>query len=301
MNTSMLQDTVQRVLARASLRPVTGMVVDFETPAGEPALSPSDGVSWQVFRNPIGLFIGGVTAVLLEFAEPRVRSGVWDYTTFRTDPLARMERTGLAAMVTVYAARSTAEKMIANVSRMHARIEGKTPSGVAYRADDPELLVWVQATAAFGFLEAYCTFVRPLSAAQRDLFYAEGEPAARLYGAVGAPTSVAELEELFQAMRPKLEYSEIVFEFLDILHATPIFPRPLRGIQSMLIRAAAELTPAWAREILGLGARHGLKPWEHHIVRGLAKASDRLLLDSSPPAEACKRLGLSSKYLLQRT
>jgi len=212
-----------------------------------------------------------------------------------------MERTGIAAMVTIYAARSTAEKMIANVSRMHARIEGKTPSGVAYRADDRELLVWVQATAAFGFLEAYCAFVRPLSAAQRDLFYAEGESAARLYGAIGAPTSVAELEELFQAMRPKLEYSEIVFEFLDILHATPIFPRPLRPIQSMLIRAAIELAPAWAREILGLGARDGLKPWERHIVRGLGKTSDRLLLASSPPAEACKRLGLSSKYLLQRT
>ena len=101
-------------------------------------------------------------------------------------------------------------------------------------------------------------------------------------------------------MRPKLERSDIVFEFFDILNATSIFPRPLRAIQSMLIRAAVEITPGWAREILGLDARHGLRPWEHRIVRGLGKASDRLLLASSPPAEACKRLGLSPKYLLQR-
>jgi uncharacterized protein (DUF2236 family) len=297
---SIVQQTVRKVLARAALRPVTGMVVDFRTPVGEAALTSPDGVAWQVFRNPIALFVGGISAVILEFAEPRVRSGVWDHSTFRTDPLARMERTGLAAMVTVYGARSTAEKMIAGVSRLHARVHGTTPAGVPYRADDPELLDWVQATASFGFLTAYCAFVRPLSAAQRDRFYAEGEAAALLYGATGAPKSEAELEALFQKTRPKLERSEIVFEFLDILHATSIFPRPLRAIQSMLIRAAVEITPAWAREILGLDARYGLASWEHAIVRGLGRASDRVLLASSPPAEACRRLGLSSKYLLQR-
>ena len=47
--------------------------VDFRQPAGEAA---SDSVSWQVFKNPVSLFIGGVTTVLLELAEPRVRSGV---------------------------------------------------------------------------------------------------------------------------------------------------------------------------------------------------------------------------------
>ena len=71
MSTSMFR----QALARASLRPETGIAVDFTQPAGEPALAPHDGVAWQVFRNPISLFIGGVTAVLLELAEPRVRSG----------------------------------------------------------------------------------------------------------------------------------------------------------------------------------------------------------------------------------
>ena len=50
--------------------------VDFRQPAGEGALAASDSVSWQVFKNPVSLFIGGVTTVLLELAEPRVRSGV---------------------------------------------------------------------------------------------------------------------------------------------------------------------------------------------------------------------------------
>ena len=289
--------TLRRIASRAALRPEGGFAVDFSEPAGEAALVAPDSIAWQVFKNPVALFVGGVTAVILELAEPRVRSGVWDHTTFRSDPLLRMERTGLAAMVTVYGARSTAEKMIAGVRRMHDRVHGTTPKGVAYRASEPELLDWVQATASFGFLEAYCAFVRPLCAAQRDQFYADGVAAARLYGAVGAPASRAELEAQFAAMRAKLERSDIVFEFFEIVQRTPILPQPLGPIQSMLIRAAVEITPSWVREILGLDARYGLRRFEAGFVRALGAISDRIVVRSSPPAQACRRLGLSVRSL----
>lgn len=275
-----------------------GPHVDFEQPAGEPALVGTDSVSWQVFRNPVALFIGGITAVLLELAEPRVRHGVWDHTTFRTDPLKRMRRTGLAAMVTVYGARSTAEAMIAGVGRMHGRVQGATPEGEAYRADDPELLDWVQATASFGFLEAYSAFVRPVSAADKDRYYAEGRTSAALYGATGAPGSLAELEAQFAAMRPKLERSEIVFDFLDILRRTPILPGP-RWWQRMMIRAAVDILPDWARETLGLDGQR-LKGWERGLIRGLGGLMDRIVIESSPSSAACRRLGLPSDYLQRR-
>lgn len=271
--------------------------IDFTRPAGEAALFGPDSVAWQVYDNPVSLFIGGSTAVLLELAEPRVRSGVWDHTSFRTDPLPRMKRTGLAAMVTVYAARSTAEAMIAGVGRMHGRVEGVTPAGQPYRASDQDLLDWVQATAGFGFLEAYSTFVRPVSNADRDRFYAEGAPAAALYGAVGAPRSQAKLEAQFEAMRPKLERSEIVFEFLDIVRRAPIFPAPLRPLQRMLIRASVEITPAWVREILGLDATYGLRPGEAAIIRGMAALAEKAPNFANPSAQACRRLGLPANYL----
>jgi uncharacterized protein (DUF2236 family) len=274
--------------------------VDFTQPAGEAALTPPDSITWQVFDNPVALFVGGVTAVILELAEPRVRSGVWDHTTFRSDPLGRMERTGLAAMVTVYGARSTAEKMIAGVRRMHERVRGTTKDGVAYHANDPELLDWVQATATFGFLEAYRAFVRPLSDAERDSFYADGVEAARLYGAVGAPSSRARLEAQFAAMTPKLERSEIVFEFLDIMQRTPILPGPLRPVQWMMVRAGVEVVPARVREILGLDARFDLRPYERKIVRALGWLADRVRLPSSPAAQARRRIGVSGSRLRLR-
>lgn len=270
---------------------------DFGAPVGEPALTAPDSVSWRVFRNPVALFIGGVAAVLLELAEPRVRSGVWDHTSFRTDPLPRMKRTGLAAMITVYGARGRAETMIAGIGRMHGRVAGVTPDGVPYRADDPDLLDWVQATASYGFMEAYHRFVRSLSDADRDRFYAEAAPAARLYGAAGAPTSAAALEACFLAMGPKLEPSPIVLDFLAIMRRTAILPRPLRPLQGMLIRAGVDLVPGWIREILGLGQAWDLRPWERGLIKRLGALADRLHLEGSPSAQACLRLGLPADYL----
>ena len=275
-----------------------GAAVDFEKPAGEPALVGPDSVSWQVFRNPVTLFVGGITAVLLELAEPRVRSGVWDHTSFRTDPATRLKRTGLAAMVTVYAARETAEAMIAGVNRRHARVTGTADDGAVYAADDPDLLDWVQATASFGFLEAYSAFVRPVSDAEKDRYYAEGRASAALYGATGAPGSLAKLEAQFEAMRPKLERSQTIFEFLDIVRRTPALPGP-RWVQHMLIRAAIDILPDWARERLGLQGQR-LKPWERTLVSTLGRLSDRIVVESSPSSAACRRLGLPSDYLQRR-
>ena len=65
-------------------------------------------------------------------------------------------------MVTVYGARSVALPMIAGVVRMHAKIAGETPAGVPYSAGDARLLAWVQATATFGFAQAYHRYVDPL-------------------------------------------------------------------------------------------------------------------------------------------
>jgi len=240
--------------------------VDFLRPIGETALLAPTSVSWRVFKNPLSLLIGGITAVIMELAEPRVRTGVWRYTTFRANPLRRLRRTGLAAMVTIYGARSTAEAMIARVQRMHDAVAGTTPSGEAYRANDPELLTWVQATAVYGFVQAYQAYVQPLSSSERDRYYAESIPMARLYGATSAPTSEAELEMLFRATAPQLERSDIVFEFLAIMSSAPIRPVIRRPAQHLLIRAAVELTPRWIRTTLGLNGR-GLHVWEAEVLR----------------------------------
>jgi uncharacterized protein (DUF2236 family) len=283
--------------ARALLTPLGGMGVDFTRPPGEQALVAPESVSWRVFKNPVSLFIGGVAAVILELAEPSVRTGVWEHSSFRTDPGGRMRRTGLAAMVTVYGARSTAEAMIAGVVRRHDRVWGETPDGRPYQANDPGLLTWVHATAAFGFVEAYSRYVRALGPEEIDRFYGEGVSAARLYDAAEAPTNEAGIAALFDAMRPRLEPSPIVFEFLRLVRDAPAFPVALRGVQRALIRAAVQMTPPWARERLGLTAAWGLRAYEVPMVQAAGALSDRIVLGDSPASQSCVRLGLPADYL----
>ena len=285
--------------ARALLKPIDRYDIDFSRPIGEAALVPPNSLSWRVFKNPLSLFIGGVTAVILELAEPRVRTGVWEHTTFRLDPVRRLRRTGLAAMVTIYGARSAAEAMIAGVRRIHDTVAGTTPSGESYRANDPELLNWVHATAAYGFLQAYHAYVQPLSSSERDRYYAEGVPAAFLYGATSAPTSEAELETLLRATAGRLERSPIVFEFLEIMRLAPILPLLLRPAQHFLVRAAVDLAPSWVRTILRLKG-HGLHAWEVEAVRQVGAFADRVVLESSPAVEACRRMCLPADYLYIR-
>jgi uncharacterized protein (DUF2236 family) len=281
---------------RALLDPSDTSHIDFSRPTGEAALVSPDSISWRVFKNPLSLFIGGIAAVIMELAEPRVRSGVWEHTSFRQNPVQRLRRTGLAAMVTIYGARSASAPMIARVRRMHDAVTGTTPSGQAYRANDPELLNWVHATAAYGFLQAYHTYVRPLSFSQRDRYYAEGVPVACLYGATNAPASEAELARLFDATGGQLERSDTVFEFLAIMRSAPILPLLLGPAQHVLVRAAVDLTPRRVRTILGLN-EHGLHAWEAEAVRQAAAFADRLVLESNPAVQACRRMRLPANYL----
>jgi uncharacterized protein (DUF2236 family) len=270
---------------------------DFSTPQGEPALISADSVSWRVFKNPVVLLIGGVAAVLLELAEPRVRDAIWHHSRFRSQPLARLQRTGLSAMVTVYGPRSAAEAMIAGVAAMHRRVNGRTSDGEPYDATDPELLNWVQATASFGFMQAYHSHVRRLAPRERDALLAEARMPALLYGAVGAPGSQAELSALFEATNVRLAASPIIFEFLEIMTQLVGLPKAARPVQRLPLKAAIDILPARLRERLGLGAEWSLSPWERGLVRAVAAASDHIALPSSPAVQSCRRLGLPHDYL----
>jgi uncharacterized protein (DUF2236 family) len=277
---------------RDLMRPPPGMPFDFSQPAGEPALAPADGISWRVFANPISLFVGGVAAVLLELAEPSVRSGVWDHSSFERDPGARLRRTGFAAMMTVYGPRSEAEKLIGRVVRMHGHVKGTTPDGLRYHANDPRLLDWVQATATFGFTEAYHRYVRPLSPAEKDLAFSEAEPAALLYGATGAPRSWAAWETTLATVAPGLEGSDILADFMRIMGEAPILPAPMRWLQRLLVRAAVEMTPEPVRSLPQLRGR-GLRRGEGTLVRMMGRSAALLPLGDTPPAQASRRVAMT--------
>ncbi|MEW9856215.1 oxygenase MpaB family protein [Novosphingobium sp. M1R2S20] len=271
------------------LAPPPGLEVDFATPPGAPALVAPDSLSWRIFANGLTLFVGGVCAVILELAEPSVRAGVWDHSSFRRDPMQRLRRTGMAAMITVYAPREEAAAMIARVNAMHAKVRGSLPGGGQYRADDPRLLDWVQATASFGFIEAYSQYAHALSPHDKSRAFAEAQPAARLYGAQGAPRSLAEWNGLLEATLPTLEPSETLNEFLNIMRTAPIFPRPMQPVQRLLVRAAVSILPGPVRRQLQLQEME-LPTAGRPVVQALAAAASHMLPSTAPQLQARKRM-----------
>jgi len=197
-------------------------------------------------------------------------------------------------MMTVYGPRNAAEKMIAGVVRRHDTVSGTTPDGEAYHANDRKLLDWVQATAAYGFAEAYNRYVHPLGEEGLSQVFAEGADAARLYGAAGAPVSWGGWKELLKSKRDRLEPSPIVFEFLDIMADAPVLPPALRPLQRLIIRGAVEMTPPWVRERVGLSKRYGLGTVEEALLRqaGQARRCDRSAVE--PGRTGVPQAGASS-------
>ena len=284
---------------RNVLQPEGGPKVDFSSPRGEPALTPAGGVSWRIFSSPISLFVGGVAAVIMEFADARVAHGVWEHSDFRRDPLARMQRTGLAAMVTVYAAQSAAKSMIAHVVRQHDAVRGRAPDGEAYHANDDTLLTWVQATASYGFVTAYDRFVDQLSKGERDAAYAEAAPGARLYGVQTPPRNTREIEAVFARMEPLLQPNPVIGEFLEVIRSPRAVPAVMRPLQGRLVNAAVSILPAWLQDRLGLAEQGGLSALDRRLIAFAASSAAQISVDAHPAVQACRRLGLQDRCYLK--
>ena len=277
--------------------PCGSQSINYLEPAGDPGIFGPASVTWRVLSNPASVFIGGITAVLFELAEPNVRSGVWDHTSFRNDPIGRMRRTGLAAMVFTYGGRRDAEAATSRVRRLHERVKGITPDGQPYQANDPELLTWVYVTAGYGFPNAYLRYINPrLTRAEQDRYYAESLNACRYYGVNWMPSSLAEVGGYIDRMQSRLRHHEILEEFLRLVSNAPVVSAAALPIQRLLIQAAIDLLPSWARELLKLEKGQPLRVAMRPLVRATVTLAGQVIRNG-PPQRACRRMGLSPSRL----
>jgi uncharacterized protein (DUF2236 family) len=260
---------------RPRLNVIGGGRVDYSRPAGDPGLFGPGSMAWKVHANPVALAIGGVAAVILELAEPRVRTGVWEHSSFRTDPLARMQRTGEATLITTYGPTKAAEARVAMVTRMHERVGGVTPEGQTYQALEAELMTWVHVTAGWGFLNAYHRYVSPVGRADKDRYYAEGGRLGRLFGTPEPPDCVAGVEAGFDRMRPALVPHPIIDDFLGLVSTTSPLGLAGRALQPLVVEAAIDLLPVDIRRKLGLRVRPLRLAVARRVLGLMAKTAQR--------------------------
>ncbi len=157
---------------------------------GDPGLAGGPGsMSWELHADLGVVGAAGSAAIIMEVLHPSVMAGVSTQSTFRTQPLRRAQNTLGYVLRTTFGSTPAATAVIERVHRVHSRIEGVRPDGIAYRALDPELIAWVHTCIPWAIMTAYDRYRRPLSREEQDRYLAEQAPIGRMGGAVDVPAS----------------------------------------------------------------------------------------------------------------
>ncbi|MBT2478837.1 oxygenase MpaB family protein [Streptomyces sp. ISL-94] len=199
------------------------------------------------------MFIGGLSALLLQSLHPLAMAAVAAHSGYRGDPWGRLQRTSTFLAVTTYGAAEDAEQAVARVRAVHQRVAGVTAEGEAYRAGDPHLLEWVHVAEVESFLRAHQRFgAAPLDGVGCDGYLADTARVAAALGVVDPPRDRAALAERLAAYRPELRSTREAREAARFLLLRPPLPPAARGPYAVLAANAVSLLPPWARELLGL-------------------------------------------------
>jgi uncharacterized protein (DUF2236 family) len=167
--------------------------------------------------------------------------------------LRRLVRTVDTTLAIVYGERATAESALKRIGRSHAPVRGQAADGRAYRARDPRLMLWVQATLVLTSVRWYEAVMGRLSDRERNAYWDEGKFFA---GELGVPA------DLFPATYADLERyeaemlrTEVVPDTTAIRVARDIV-RPLRWLPEPAYwpndAITAGLLPASVRSAFGL-------------------------------------------------
>ena len=271
--------------------------IDYETPTGDPGLFGPDSVTWRIHADFPGMLSGGLCALMLQTLHPKALAGVWDHSNFREDLVGRLRRTTDFVAGSTYAGRNEAERLVARVRGIHARVQGMTADGTPYRADDPVLLTWVHVTESYGFLQGYRRYCRPVPTPLADVYYAEVAGVAQALGASDVPMREAEVEAYFASVRDTLRFDARSREVLAVL-ARMRLPVPMAGLsRDLFLGAGAALLPDWAERLLQRTALQRLQ--SRTATRALAGAAPlfRAALPDGIAPRACARVGVDPSIL----
>ena len=233
-------------------------------PASDEALFPRGSVIRRVHGDVTTMMVGGIAALLTQMLHPKALAGVWDHSDVHADMLGRLRRTARFIAVTSFGHRDKAHAAIAKVRAIHDRVNGVLPDGTEYRATGPRLLAWVHVAGAINFLDAWRRYAEPrMIMTDQDRYFAESGEIARLLDADPVPRTRREAERLIADFMPELRSDERTREFRDLVLHAPARSAAEAPVQSLLMSAAVDLMPDFARRMHGL-SRALLPP----VVRG---------------------------------
>ncbi len=228
----------------------------YAQPPGDPGLIGPGSMSWELHGDMGVVAVASIGALIMEILHPAVMAGVHDMSNYRTQPERRMRNTFGYVVTTTFGNTEAATALIERVRRMHERVNGTMPDGRPYRAMDPDLIGWVHNAIPWSIMLAYDAYRRPLTVDEKNRYLAEQAVIGRMGGAGDLPTSVDELEEYVEHMRPLLTVNEQTLSFIEFATGPREGTYRVNGVQRFQHRLNAVssmvLMPEWARRLSGL-------------------------------------------------
>ncbi|MFF7446616.1 MULTISPECIES: oxygenase MpaB family protein [unclassified Streptomyces] len=248
--------TVREQLGQALFRRVAGP----DGPANRARIHDTPGPRWFAQDRPIrtvhgdaSMFIGGLSALLLQSLHPLAMAAVAGHSGFRGDPWGRLQRTSTFLAVTTYGPAADAQRAVDHVRDIHDHIRGTTAEGVPYHAADPHLLTWVHIAETDSFLRAHERYgAHRLEPAAYDAYVADTARVAEALGVTDPPRDRRELSERLAAYRPELRATPEARSTARYLLLRPPIPLAVRPFYGGLAANAVALLPPWARGMLWL-------------------------------------------------
>ncbi|MFC7536373.1 oxygenase MpaB family protein [Sphingomonas sp. GCM10030256] len=217
------------------------------------ALIPRGSVAWRVHGDVASMMVGGIAALLLQMLHPAALAGVWDHSDFRRNMHGRLRNTARFIAVTTFGEREAAEAAIARVRGIHDHVNGVLPDETPYDANDPMLLSWVHLAGGLMFLDSWIRFGEPeMSSVDRDAYWRDVAPAARMLGAEPVPVTAADAAALLGQFPSQLRGDERTRTVRNVILRQPPPTLAVLPVQTLLMRSAVDLLPSWARRMHGL-------------------------------------------------
>jgi len=252
-------------------------------------------VVWRVHRDR-SFPLAAIRSLMVQALHPLAMAGVSQHSTWQRDPFGRLAATAGYVLTVTYGDTAAAESAAARVRAVHTHVRGTDPvTGLAYRAEDPELLLWVHAGMVDSIVQVVQRYGRSLDPADADRYVAEMTRFAEILGvpADRIPASVAALREYLESVDLR-QITPAASEAIAIVLDPPGLDAPTRDLWHDLGQVAVGTLPAWARSMYGF-AEPPAELMQREPVRQLIGALDFAFESLPGVIEARERIELRTR------
>ncbi len=225
-----------------------------ERPADDGLFGPRS-IVWRVHRDR-SFLVAALRSLMMQALHPLAMAGVAEHSDWRRDPVGRLAATSGYLLTVTYGERAAAEAAAARVRAVHVHVRGVDPvTGLAYRADDPALLLWVHAAMVESIVAVVQRYGRPLDDAGADRYAADMVRFAEIVGVPAGmvPSSAAALRAHLESVE-LLQATPAACDAIATVLDPPELDPDLRELWADLGRVAIGTLPAWARAMYGFPA-----------------------------------------------